>query len=168
MTAAARRIVSFLLGRLIGLVLASAGSAAALRAQEPLGHEVGIGAIGTVASRSFIGGGVSFGLRPGGRVRVVAQVAPGVRSDGVFAVRGELLTHFMLAPGRARGVGFYGIGGIAGITGGGSGGYLVLGVGLESNPAGASGWLLEAGVGGGARLAVGWRHRSLHWPRRGG
>jgi hypothetical protein len=40
-------------------------------------------------------------------------------------------------------------------------GYLVLGLGLETDPAGDNGFHFEAGIGGGARLSAGWRTRWL-------
>jgi hypothetical protein len=55
----------------------------------------------------------------------------------------------------------YGLGGVAGQVGRGSQGYVVLGLGLERAPGGRSGWALEAGVGGGVRVTVGWRWRWL-------
>jgi hypothetical protein len=41
----------------------------------------------------------------------------------------------------------------------------VLGLGLEHAPGAASGWSIEAGVGGGARLSVGWRVRRFREPK---
>ncbi|HSB55661.1 MAG TPA: hypothetical protein VLD58_14975, partial [Gemmatimonadales bacterium] len=76
-----------------------------------------------------------------------------------LAGRGELLAQFLLSPGRTRGAGLYGLGGVAGQAGRRDRGFLVLGLGLEGAPGGASGWFAEAGVGGGARVAAGWRWR---------
>ena len=39
-------------------------------------------------------------------------------------------------------------------------------LGLEERPAARAGWFVEAGVGGGARLALGYRWRRM--PRAGG
>jgi hypothetical protein len=134
---------------------------ATLEAQSPSGFEVGVAGLGSFASPTFGGGGLSFSVRPGGDVRVLGLLAAGARRHRLTG-RGELVLHYLLAPERRRGVGLYGIGGIAGISGPGSAGYLVLGVGAESSPGGRSGWLVEAGVGGGFRAAVGWRFRWLH------
>lgn len=136
------------------LVSAAAG-------QTPAGHEAGVQGLATFAAPSFVGGAVSIGWRPGGRTRVVALAAGGAR-DASFTGRGELVLHYLLAPDRRRGLGFYGLGGIAGVSGRGSSGYLVAGVGVESAPGGRSGWMLEGGVGGGFRLSIGWRRRWLH------
>lgn len=150
------------LGASILLLLALPSPGAA---QEPTGQELGVQALTTIADPSFGGGGISYALRPGGRIRLAAVAAPGVR-DGEFAMRGELSVHFMLDPARRSGTGVYGFGGIAGVFGRHDAGYLQLGLGVETRPGGASGWMLEAGVGGGLRVAVGWRRRWLHRPGR--
>ena len=130
-------------------------------AQLPTGYEIGVQALATFAAPSFAGGAVSYGVRPGGRSRLVGLVSAGTR-DGSLAGRGELVLQYLLAPDRRRGVGFYGSGGIGGVTGRQGSGYLVIGLGLEWAPGGRSGWMLEGGVGGGLRLSVGWRLRWLH------
>ena len=56
-------------------------------------------------------------------------------------------------------------GGVAAVGGPVDEGYLVLALGLEGRPGGPDGWFVEAGVGGGARLAAGWRWRQ--WPVSG-
>lgn len=129
--------------------------------QTPVGHEVGVHGMATLAAPSFVAGALSYGWRPGGRTRVTLMGAAGAR-DGSLTGRGELVLHYLLTPDRRRGVGFYGLGGIAGVTGRERSGYIVLGVGVESAPGGRSGWMLEGGVGGGFRLSVGWRRRWLH------
>jgi hypothetical protein len=82
--------------------------------------------------------------------------------------RGELLGHFLLSPEESRKAAFYFAGGIAGVEGAGastvSRGYLVLTLGVEAQPGAGSGWTFEAGVGGGVRLAAGYRWR---WFPRG-
>jgi hypothetical protein len=40
-------------------------------------------------------------------------------------------------------------------------GYVVVTLGVEARPGAPSGWFVEAGVGGGARLAMGYRWRRL-------
>jgi hypothetical protein len=130
-------------------------------AQLPSGHEIGVQALATFASPTFAGGGVSYAVRPGGRARLMGLVSAGTR-DGSFAGRGEIVLHYLVAPDRRRGAGWYGVGGIGGVTGRRGGGFLVAGLGVESAPAGRSGWMLEGGVGGGLRLSFGWRQRWLH------
>jgi hypothetical protein len=74
-------------------------------------------------------------------------------------VRGELLGHFVLSPNKLAGAGFYVAGGVAVIAGPVDRGYLVLTLGLEDRPGSPTGWMVELGLGGGARLALGYRWR---------
>jgi hypothetical protein len=140
------------------LVLMSNLAPESLPAQESRGTE--LGGIGMVAlsDPAFVGGGLQVAVRPGGRARIAVTVLPGA-IERRFALRGEALAQFLLNPATVRGVGVYGLAGIAGVTGSRERAYLVAGIGLEANPGGRSGWLVEAGVGGGVRLAVGWRRR---------
>ena len=57
-------------------------------------------------------------------------------------------------------------GGIAGVGGPEDEGYLVLAIGIEHRPGARSGWFVEGGVGGGARVAAGyrWRRFPAWWP----
>lgn len=121
-------------------------------------HELGAVALTMARTPTYIGLGLYAALRPGGNARVALTVVPG-GAGGESLVRGELLAHFVLSPRRMRGASPYALGGIAGVTGAGTAGYLVLGVGLESAPGRRSGWALEGGVGGGVRLTAGWRWR---------
>jgi hypothetical protein len=140
-------------GALLAWSLASASTAAAQRVVE-LGPTV----IATAADPAVLVAGGSVGIRTSGRSRLSAALAGGV-SDGRFAWRGELLGHFLLSPGRLRGVGLYGAGGVAVAGGPVDQGYVVLTLGLEDRPGGRRGWFVEAGIGGGARLAAGYRWR---------
>jgi hypothetical protein len=97
-------------------------------------------------------------FRTSGRTRVSASVGAGI-SEGDLAWRGELLGHFLLSPEERRKGGFYFAGGVAAVEGPVSRGFLVLTVGVEERPRAASGWALEAGFGGGFRVAVGYRWR---------
>lgn len=120
-------------------------------------HEFGVQGVATFADRDFAGAGPGAWWRSG-HSRFGASVMPGVRDDS-FALRGELVAHFILAPGNSS-LTPYGGGGIAGITGdGGSDGYLMLVVGVELHPRARSGWALEAGLGGGVRVGAVWRWR---------
>jgi hypothetical protein len=120
--------------------------------------------IATAADPSVVAGGVYAALRTSLRTRISAAAAIGA-SGGETAWRGELLGHFLLNPTRRDGVGLYGAGGIAVVGGAVDQGYLVVTLGLEARPGARSGWFVEAGVGGGARLAGGyrWRHPAAGW-----
>jgi hypothetical protein len=130
-----------------------AGPAEAQRARE-----LGVGVLAT-ASDPALGVGMAYAaLRTSRRMRVSIAAGAGV-SDGRAAWRGELLAHFLLSPARHRGAGVYGAGGIALVGGPVEQGYVVLTLGLEASPAAREGWFIEAGAGGGARLALGYRWR---------
>jgi hypothetical protein len=114
-------------------------------------------AISTFSDPLLAVGGVYGALRTTGRTRVSLSLGAGT-SGGKAAFRGELLAHFLLSPESLR-PGFYLAGGIAGVESKVDRGYLVLAAGLEQSPRGRSGWALEVGVGGGPRVALGYRWR---------
>lgn len=146
------------------LLVASAIAPGRLTAQGERGFEAGLQGLAVLQDPEWLGGGGYLAWRPGGKARVALTINGG-SVDRRFSGRGELLVHFLLSPERSRGVGLYGLGGVAGVTGPFDQGYLVLGLGLESAPARRSGWAIEGGVGGGARLSVGWRIRWLARPK---
>jgi hypothetical protein len=127
--------------------------------QAQKGIEGGIHALATFADFDFTGGGVHLGLRPGGRTRFTLAASPGVIQDE-FALRGEGTAQFLLNPGSRQG-GFYAGGGIAGVAGPVDEAYLLLLLGYETSPGGESGWVVEAGIGGGVRVLLGYRWRRL-------
>lgn len=144
-------------------VLALSTAAGSLPAQAIRGVEVGVAGAAVFSDPAFVGAGPLFALRPGGRARVSLAVVPGAITSRL-ALRGELTGQFLLTPGLVHGLGLYGQGGVAGVAGAEDRAFLVLGLGIETNPAGRSGWMIEAGVGGGARLVIGWRRRWLGGP----
>jgi len=127
--------------------------------------ELGVHALLTTSSPTLAAGGVYGAVRASQRVRVALTAAAGV-ADGDAAGRGELLGHFLLNPGGRRGAGAYAGGGIAGVVGPVDDGYLVLLLGVEARPGAGSGWAIELGVGGGVRIAIGYRWRRHPRPRR--
>jgi hypothetical protein len=144
--------------------LLACGAALALARPAPAQQvrEIGIQAIGTLSDPDLAVLGGYGALRASARTRVSALVGAGI-AGGDWVGRGELLGHFLLAPDQRRKAGFYLAGGIAGVIGAVDRGYLVLTAGLESSPASGGGWVVEAGIGGGFRLALGyrWRHFGL-------
>jgi len=136
--------------------------AAALLAPPPAAAqqitEIGAQATALAADPGAVVGGVYGAVRTSLRSRISLAAGAGV-SSGQATFRGEALAHFLLNPTRRRGLGFYGAGGLAVVQGVVDQGYLVVTLGVENRPGGRSGWFVEAGVGGGARLAVGFRHR---------
>ena len=140
------------------LAVAAALMATPLAAQQ--GKELGIQAVVTTSDPSLVVASLYGGIRTSARTRLSVSGGAGF-SSGDAAFRGELLGHFLLSPTQRRGAALYFAGGVAGVRGPVDQGYLVLTAGLESGPAAASGWALEAGVGGGVRLTLGYRWRWL-------
>lgn len=131
-------------------------------AQRPAATELSVGAAGAVATRDFWGGelGIARGTR--GPTRLAATVAAGT-SGGAAAVRFAIMGQLSLAPAARDGTGPYaGLGlSFLGARGGRGAGYLCAVLGLEAAPGRGSGWYAEAGLGGGVRVAAGWRWRRL-------
>jgi hypothetical protein len=143
-------------GRLVLAVLVTASPCAA---QDGTVREFGVAAVGTTADPALGVLGITGSLRPTYRTRIGALAGGGVWG-GEAAARAELAGHFLLNP-RSSGTGLYAGGGIAGVfSDGQSRGYLMLLIGIEARPGLGNGWFVEGGVGGGARVAVGWRWRS--------
>jgi hypothetical protein len=114
--------------------------------------------VGTLARPALGAGGIYGAWRAGGRFRLGLALLAGEQADRT-AGRGEILANFLLAPRRTHGPSLYAMGGVAAQVGARDRGFLMVGLGLESAPGGRDGWALEAGVGGGARLAAGYRWR---------
>ena len=113
-------------------------------------------------------GGIGLAWRDAGRTRLSLSLASGATGDGPAAGRGELAVHFLLDPARRRGASLYGGGGLA-VTAAESDrprAWLLLALGVEWNPAGNGGAFIEAGAGGGVRLAAGIRIRKRNAPSR--
>ncbi|MBA3498002.1 MAG: hypothetical protein H0T86_12930 [Gemmatimonadales bacterium] len=121
-------------------------------------RELGITGVVTASDPALVVGGGYAALRTSRRTRVSVAAGAGA-SGGRGAWRGELLGHFLLNPARRSGAGIYAAGGVAVVGGPVEQGYVVLTLGMEGRPGGLSGWFVEAGVGGGARLAAGYRWR---------
>ncbi len=121
--------------------------------------ELGIQATVLASDPAVVLGGAYGAVRLSSRTRLALTGAAGA-TDGRFAWRAELLGHFLLNPRATRRAAWYGGGGAA-ISGAGGNerAFVVLLMGLESNPGGRSGWMVEAGLGGGFRAAAGWRWR---------
>jgi hypothetical protein len=121
-------------------------------------REYGVQTIGT-ASGPVLGVGALYGaVRTSNRTRLSVTAGLG-GSEGEVAFRAELLGHFLLSPNKRKGTGPYFAAGVAAVGGAVDRGYLVLTLGLEQRPGAGSGWAMEAGVGGGFRVALGYRWR---------
>ncbi|MFZ5624752.1 MAG: hypothetical protein ACOY71_10035 [Gemmatimonadota bacterium] len=143
--------------RRLGLAVAGVVVAAPLYAQRP--RELGLEAITTFADPALVAGAGYAAARFGERTRGALALGIGA-SDGDVAGRGELALHFLLSPRKALGVGVYAGGGVAGVIGPRDEGYALLVLGIEERPGGRHGWMAEVGVGGGVRVAAGYRWRT--------
>ncbi len=137
-------------------VLALLLLASPLAAQAP--REFGVEGLALLRDSSLAGGALYGAMRVTNRTRIAVTGAVGGGPGGLGA-RGELAGHFLLNPTLSSGIGLYGGGGLAVEWQDDTRGYLELLVGAETNPGAARGWVLEAGLGGGLRLTLGWRAR---------
>lgn len=82
-----------------------------------------------------------------------------------LTARGEAALEYLLSPRASGRWGVYLGGGLAGVVGGGKGGYLLTYVGVERSPGLPAGWAFEAGLGGGFRVraAYHWRRFPVGW-----
>jgi hypothetical protein len=113
-----------------------------------------------------LGGGLAW--RDRGRSRIGVALAAGVGERGGAAGRGEVAWHFLLDPRGARGLGWYGGGGVA-VTAFPDGRvrpWVLLVVGVEGASAAPRSTFFELGVGGGVRVAAGVRFRKQNAPGR--
>ena len=142
-------------GSAAAVVLLGAGP---LEAQQIV--EYGPQVTGVAADPGYAVAGGHVALRSLGRTRFALSAGAGVGEGGATAGRAELAVHFLLNPRARTGLAAY-VGGGAAVAdaGDGANGYLVLLAGLERSPGSRSGWFLEAGLGGGMRVAAGWRWR---------
>jgi hypothetical protein len=122
------------------------------------GRDIQAFALGLVRDSPVVGAGAGAGLRFGRGLRVGGTVAAGWTEPDVWVGRGELVLAFHLypvRPGRAGGYVGAGVGGelarrrLRGVV-------LAL-LGVEARPWRHGGLFAEVGVGGGVRLALGYR-----------
>ena len=136
--------------------------AAALTINAPMtaqqAREAGVQVIVNASNPAAAVAALYGGLRMSTRTRLSAAAGAGI-STGKLVTRGEILGHFLLSPDKRHGTGFYFAGGVAVVRGPVDRGYLVLTAGVEQRPAAGAGWMAEFGVGGGVRLALGYRWR---------
>ena len=129
-------------------------------------REAGVQGVVTSSDPALVVLGPYGALRAIGRTRLSGFIGGGV-SDQEFAWRAEALAHFLLSPDRRTGWGVYAAGGLAAVGGSDAHGYLVFTLGAEGSPGRSSGWVAEAGIGGGVRIALGyrWRWFPAVWPQ---
>ena len=138
-------------------------------ASQPIILEWGFHATASITDSSRVGAvfGPRFAIRTPGGTRGAISLGVGVLGDSTSG-RAEAAIEYQLAPRAAGRMGVYFGGGLAGVVGGGRGGYLLLYLGVERSPGLPSGWALEAGLGGGFRIrgAYHWRRFPRGWQPR--
>jgi hypothetical protein len=117
----------------------------------------------TVAARhTFWGAGLELAHRPSGQVRGAVAAAAGAR-DGQAAVRLDATAQFVVTPSARTGVTLSGGLGLAyaGARHTRGAAWATVQLGAETAAGRRRGWFLEVGLGGGLRVAAGWRWRSF-------
>ncbi len=130
-------------------------------------REAQVWAVAVATRPAFYGAGFGLGWRDEQRDRIAPAIALGAFGDGRFGARADLSYQFLLDPGKRSGSAIYGGGGLTvAMERGHVAPYLLLVLGVENAPGGGGGSFLEVGLGGGARLAVGYRWRKHNAPGR--
>jgi hypothetical protein len=130
-------------------------------------HETQVWGMGAASRPSFIGAGFGLAWRDDQRTRIAPALALGALGDGHVGVRADVGIHFLLDPTKRTGSAIYGGGGLSvaasrdRVTP-----FVLLVLGAETAPGGAGGSFVEIGVGGGVRLAIGYRWRKHDAPGR--
>lgn len=139
----------------VGLLLAAAAPCRAQRRSE-----LQVWGMAAASRPAFYGAGLGLARRDADRLRFAAAAALGGLAGGAFAARGDATLQFLLDPTRRTGAALYGGGGLSlAVARGHATPYLLLVLGIEHAPGGPRGSFAEIGVGGGVRLAVGYRWR---------
>lgn len=142
---------------LAAVLLATVVAAQRAAAQRPVDFRVV--SVGTATARRYLGGGAGGSVALGARLRLGALATLG-HSAGGLATRDELMVTFHLTPYRRHGLAAYAGAGAALLADSDvATEYMVVVLGLEAHPGRAAGWFVEGGVGGGVRLAAGYRWR---------
>ncbi len=129
--------------------------------------ELQVWALAAASKPAFYGAGLGLGFRDEGRTRIAVAGALGSFEDGSLGGRADATLQFLLNPQKRAGAAIYGGGGLSLAAGRGQATpYLLLVLGVEHAPGGPGGAFAEIGVGGGVRVAVGYRWRKQDAPGR--
>ena len=120
--------------------------------------EVGAQATLTSASPTAVVAGPTLARRVGRRDRLAFGLGLG-GAGGQVTGRGEAMWQFLLSPEAEGRPGVYLGAGLAGSVTREWRGWVIATVGVDWSPGGQSGWTAELGVGGGVRVALGYRWR---------
>lgn len=144
-------------GVVSAIALALTSSVLPVHAQ-PIQREFGVQAYTLIGEEGRFGSALYVARRLGPRARISLLAGADVGSGQTIG-RAEGLVHLLLSPSKRTGAGGYLAGGLAVDVAERSQARIVALVGVEGSPGGKQGWMLEAGVGGGWRVAAGWRWR---------
>ncbi len=140
-------------------------AAAPCRAQRQ--SELQVWGLAAASKPAFHGAGLGLGFRDEGRTRFAVAGALGSFQDGSLGGRADATLQFLLNPQKRSGAAIYGGGGLTLAAGRGQATpYLLLVLGAAHAPGGPGGSFVEVGVGGGVRIAVGYRWRKQNAPGR--
>ena len=129
------------------------------------GWDAGAHALVLARDSSVVAGGVGAGLRFGRGLRLGTTASAGRMTPGVWLGRAELVVAYHLYPMRPLRAGWYVGGGVAAeLARGQVGGRVQALLGVEARPWRGGGVFAEIGVGGGVRVAAG--YRLIRLPRR--
>jgi hypothetical protein len=150
--------------RAAALLAAAVFAAAPCRAQV---REIQAWGLAVASRPALYAAGVGLAWRDNQRSRIAPALAFGALGNGRFGARADCAIHFLLDPDKRTGTAIYGGGGLtAAVAGGRVTPYALLVLGAENAPGGAGGSFIEVGVGGGVRLAIGYRWRKSNAPGR--
>lgn len=150
--------------RTLAFLSLALATAAPCRAQV---RETQLWAVAAASRPTLYAAGIGFAWRDDQRTRIAPAVALGALGDGRLGARIDVAIHFLLDPYKRTGTAVYGGGGLsAAVAGDRVTPYALLVLGAERAPGGAGGSFIEIGVGGGVRLAIGYRWRKSNAPGR--
>lgn len=140
--------------------LALTAAAGVARAQGLTATEWSVGGTMVAARRTFLGAGVEVAHRPGGQMRAALAAAAGAR-DGAAALRIDAMAQFVVTPSARTGVTLSGGLGLAyaGARKTRGAAWATAQLGAEAAAGRRRAWFVELGLGGGLRVAAGWRWR---------
>jgi len=122
--------------------------------------EWSVGVTAVAARYTFWGAGLELAHRPSGQMRGAVAAAAGAR-DGAAALRLDATAQFVVTPSARTGVTLSGGLGLAyaGARHARGAAWATAQLGAEAAAGRRRGWFLEVGLGGGVRVAAGWRWR---------
>lgn len=151
---------------LLGAAAVAVGAMAPAPAAAQRGWDAQGQALALVRDSTWIGGGLGAGMRFGRGLRLGGTLGAAWASPDAAGGRAELLVAYHVSRPRPGGVGVYAAAGLATeLSRGDARALAVALLGVEARPWSGGGLFAELGIGGGLRLAAGYRVIRLQ-PRR--